>query len=172
MITTYTGLKVNPLNLQKSDIKIADIAHALALCNRFAGHTRFPISVAQHSFYASYLVSGTGYELQALLHDASEAYLGDVTSDLKHSSEMIVYRSIEQRTQRLIYDVFNCPEEENQVVKTADKLLAQYEHYLGFKHSQKLSQDDVKKVSSFYVTEWTWRRTESSFLQRFKQLFI
>jgi uncharacterized protein len=48
---TYSGLEVFPLELGEADIRLADVAHALALVNRFGGHTRFPISVAQHAVY-------------------------------------------------------------------------------------------------------------------------
>src|SRR5580765_2644929 len=84
LILTFSGKHVNPLNLRPEDIDIVDIAHALACCNRFAGHCRRPINVAQHSVYVSRLCDDTGFERQALLHDASEAYLGDITKWLKH----------------------------------------------------------------------------------------
>lgn len=48
-ICTYTGRKFYPLDPRPEDVCIEDIAHALALVNRFGGHTRVPYSVAQHS---------------------------------------------------------------------------------------------------------------------------
>src|SRR4051812_2148358 len=97
LILTYTGKHVNPFDLKPDDICIEDIAHALALCNRFAGHTKRPMSVAQHSVYVSRLCPN--YRLAGLLHDASEAYLGDVTKWVKSTHEFEAYREAEDRIQ-------------------------------------------------------------------------
>lgn len=45
---TYTGRVWRPLDPQPEDVVQEDIAHALALTNRFNGATREPYSVAQH----------------------------------------------------------------------------------------------------------------------------
>ena len=58
-ITTYMGLKVNPLDLHPSEIWIEDIAHHLAIQNRFVGATVRPINVAQHSVYVYKLLKNT-----------------------------------------------------------------------------------------------------------------
>ena len=72
--------------LQPSDIHIKDIAHNLSLINRFAG--AIPYSVAEHSVIASsvgYLLQSRDFpelekifQLRLLLHDAHEAYIGDI----------------------------------------------------------------------------------------------
>lgn len=63
-------------------IDIRDIAHSLANINRFNGHLRHQITVARHSVYVSDLVPET-LRLAALLHDAHEAYLGDIVRPVK-----------------------------------------------------------------------------------------
>jgi len=85
------------------DFDIDDIAHGLSHICRFTGHTRKFYSVAQHSVHVSELVP-PALRLEALLHDASEAYLGDVSSPLK--SMLPTYKDIEHRTEHAIARVF------------------------------------------------------------------
>ncbi len=81
-IQTYTGRKFWPLDPRVEEIFIEDIAHALSLICRFGGHCRPFYSVAQHSVMVSRIVA-KGHELAALLHDAPEAYIGDMVRPLK-----------------------------------------------------------------------------------------
>jgi 5'-deoxynucleotidase YfbR-like HD superfamily hydrolase len=147
---TYTLRKVNPLDVQEEDIDIIDIAHALSLINRFNGTVRFPISVAQHSIYAARLVSersnmplrGNLLALQALLHDAAEAYLGDVTKWLKASDVMVGYRQAEHTLQERIFLRFNCPTVLHPRVEEADRLLVRYEGEQGYGRNWSIDHPD------------------------------
>lgn len=65
-------------------ICIEDIAHHLGNIRRFNGATDRPYTVAEHSVYCSRIVEGSRRnQLHALLHDATEAYVGDCISPLK-----------------------------------------------------------------------------------------
>lgn len=173
VIQTFTGREVNPLDLRAEDIHIYDIAHALALVNRFAGHTKFPISVAQHCVYASRLCEGTGAELQALLHDASEAYLSDVTKWLKATPEFAGYREAEDRAQALIFQVFGCATELHPAVETADRLLVRFEGVQGFGVDFRIDHPDYPALTFREIMSvgrwipWTWKNAEQAFLGRF-----
>lgn len=81
-IRTYTGKVFDLVKLDPDSICIEDIAHALANTPRFGGHLKFQYSVAQHSILVAEMVP-EHLQLQALLHDASEAYLGDMPSPFK-----------------------------------------------------------------------------------------
>jgi uncharacterized protein len=107
-IMTATGRVFYPLEPRAEDVCIDDIAHALAGVNRFNGHTRVPYSVAQHSVLVSQQLYDHGLDLEliGLLHDASEAYLGDVPRPLKVTEAFEPYRQAEERLQALIYQVF------------------------------------------------------------------
>ena len=184
-IYTYTGLRVDLSDLRPEQINIKDIVHALSLCNRFAGHTREPVSVAQHSVYASCLCSGPA-ALQALLHDASEAYLGDVTKWLKSTPEMAAYRRMEDTIQHAIYRRFGCREEDDAQVVQADKLLVRFEMGVsmidgctvgGLNPEREidyppLTDQEVLKVTSLFGgwSFWPWRQAEDTFLRRFHSL--
>ena len=84
-IQTFTGRAFDLSSPQPEQVCIEDIAHALANCCRYAGHSRWHYSVAQHSLLVAEIVAATDPELAltALLHDAAEAYIGDWSSPLK-----------------------------------------------------------------------------------------
>src|SRR6185312_1301002 len=90
----------------------------------FAGHCESFYSVAQHSLHVAEIVKETfpQYELHALLHDASEAYICDIPRPLKHHESFAFYGDIEAVIQNAIYKKFGCgPEPE--IVKAADWLV-------------------------------------------------
>ncbi len=79
-IQTYTGKRFDP---EAPEFDIYDIAHGLSNTCRFAGQAKLFYSVAEHSILVAKALEGTGYELEGLLHDAAEAYLGDVPAPIK-----------------------------------------------------------------------------------------
>lgn len=173
-IRTRTGRQVNPLRLRVDDIRIEDIAHALACVNRFAGHAREPLNVAQHSVYVCRLCAPE-HRLQGLLHDAAEAYLGDVTKWLKATPEFAGYREAEHRAQTLIYANFGCAIHQAADVRRADDLMVRYEgEYCwgtGWTDNPRyapLSVDERAVVG--YWEPWDWRRSRYEFLDTFRTL--
>ena len=81
-ILTHSGKHLDLLKPDADMVDPRDISHALAHLCRFNGHTREFYSVAQHCCIVAELVPEE-YKLAALLHDAPEAYLGDMTRPLK-----------------------------------------------------------------------------------------
>lgn len=123
-IQTYTGKKFYPLAPRVKDIDIQDIAHALSLICRFTGHCREFYSVAEHCIRVSKLCR-PDTQLLALLHDASEAYLSDVSGPLKRSPYFREYRSFEANLQALILRRFGISASlgQQRCVKHADAVL-------------------------------------------------
>lgn len=85
---TRTGFHLDLRHIRPLDIDVEDIAHALAQLNRFNGMASRPYSVAEHSLFVERLVADSGVTdpnvLQAaLMHDAHEAYFGDITAPMK-----------------------------------------------------------------------------------------
>ena len=109
---TYTGILFDLEKPTPDMIDIRDIAHHLALLNRFNGATERHYSVAQHSFLvAQYMPGGKTEKLCALLHDAHEAYTGDITTPLKKllAQETSALCGVEGRIQNAIGQKFDLP---------------------------------------------------------------
>ena len=80
---TSSGQKYWPFDPRPEEVEIDVIAHHLAMKCRWAGAVREFYSVAEHSFWCSTLVPPED-ALDALLHDASEAYNGDLIRPMKY----------------------------------------------------------------------------------------
>lgn len=116
-IITKSGREVNLLNPQYLFIDIRDIAHGLAYQCRFNGQTSSYYSVAQHSIMVASLLP-SHLQLEGLLHDATEAYLGDIVQPLKVL--LPKYQEIEANFAYAIGQRFRVNLEENEQVKHAD----------------------------------------------------
>lgn len=101
IITLRSGQRVDLLDPQPEQIRIDDIAHALSHICRWGGHGRTFYSVAEHSIILSYHVSDP---LWGLLHDATEAYVGDMVRPLKRV--MPWFEQIEARWDAAIRQAF------------------------------------------------------------------
>ncbi len=82
-IATFSGKSFDLLNPEPKMVCIEDIAHSLAYQCRYTGHTRKFYSVAQHCALMAMNEDLPGEPLQKLLHDAAEAYLGDMAKPWK-----------------------------------------------------------------------------------------
>lgn len=81
---TYTGKAFYAMDARAEDIDIADIAHSLSLQCRYNGHVDRFYSVAEHCvLLAELFPDDPNMALWALLHDAAEAYIGDMVRPLK-----------------------------------------------------------------------------------------
>lgn len=87
-IITKSGKKIDFMALDRREICLEDIAHGLSNECRYAGQTPEFYSVAEHSVLVSIWAENSFNDIHltraALLHDAPEAYIGDVTTPLKN----------------------------------------------------------------------------------------
>lgn len=93
-------------NPQPDQFTLDDIVSGLATTNRFNGQTLWPYSVAQHSVLVSLIVPKE-HALAALLHDGSEAFMGDIASPLK--ALLPDYKKIEEKVQGAVHAHFGLP---------------------------------------------------------------
>jgi 5'-deoxynucleotidase YfbR-like HD superfamily hydrolase len=139
-IQTFTGREFYPFDVEPGMICIEDIAHALSMLCRYTGQCPRFYSVAEHSVHAAdraaALHTRHNYEKlgevrherdvvirQALLHDASEAYLADLAQPIKHTELFQSYRFLEAEIQHEIYLRFELPSTHLSVVQEADREL-------------------------------------------------
>jgi 5'-deoxynucleotidase YfbR-like HD superfamily hydrolase len=101
----FTGRSIDFDNIDATDISIMDIAKGLGATIRWNGHTPRPITVARHSLWvaekARKIGMNTPTQMFALLHDAHEAYLGDMGTMLKDMFPEV--REMEAKIDNLIF---------------------------------------------------------------------
>ena len=124
-IRTQAGKWFDFMNPKPSDIHLRDIAFNLANTNRYNGACG-TYSVAEHCI--------VGYEFAKrdeaiarawMLHDASEAYLGDMVRPVKNMCES--FRAIENKLQGIINERFGVPETFKATVKVIDNTVSDIE---------------------------------------------
>jgi len=131
-IITFSKQKFSPLKAKAEEIQIVDIAHSLSLMCRANGHIRHFYSVAQHSLNCSFEAKERGLpgdiQLACLLHDASEAYLSDITRPIKRSlTQYIEYEEVLQNRIFRKFHLSHLREEDLSLVKEIDDGMLYYE---------------------------------------------
>jgi 5'-nucleotidase len=123
-IQLISGEPFWPLDARLEEVHLNDIAWALSMQCRYAGHVKRRYSVGEHSVMVSRLVPAE-HALWGLLHDASEAYLVDLPRPVKHS--MPDYCAYEDALMRVIAERFDLPWPEPWEVKQVDRAMLSVE---------------------------------------------
>lgn len=169
---TFTGRRVCSLSPSPDEIDIEDIAHSLAYQCRFLGHTDGFYSVAQHSVLVSQMVPDQD-ALWGLLHDAAEAYLGDLPAPIKREPEMHMYRAAEERLLEAVAARFSLPSAIPDSVKRADRIV------LATEFRDVTTVDDLDWIIAecgfapsehHWIMPWPPVAAEDRFLRRFWEL--
>lgn len=157
-ILIHSGILFDVFNPKKEDIREVDIAHALSNLCRYGGHSPKFYSVAQHSVLCS-LVEGTPQEqMEALMHDASEAYLIDLPRPIKRN--MPNYVLIEDKLLKVICEHYKLTFPLSERVHKIDNDILQFEY--------KAFYDDTDKDENFVF--WTPEEAKIKFLARYAEL--
>lgn len=168
-VTTFMGKEVNLQVPDPASIFILDIAHHESQINRYNGGCPFAYSVAQHSVLGSYLFGDhDDLALAFLLHDGSEAYVGD---DVKQKKNIVKgVKELENTLQRAICERFGLPWPMPPEVKQADLAIYALElvKILNWRHKVKVLPEPVRHMT---IEPIDWKDARHHFLARFYQLY-
>ena len=167
--------------------RIHEIGHSLSQLNRWVGWTNYPLSVAQHSVFVSFLVRRE-IALHGLLHDAHECLIGDVNSPVKRwldSSRLVRLAMNFDRDCAQLFGLRELTPAEEQELRLADLLAAHEEARLVIgvsdaelrEHFGDPSDIHVAEMlsrlpapSSVMLSEMSWREAQEAFLRRHDSL--
>ena len=156
------------VNFTVDDVDINYIAHCLSQICRFAGGTPRHYSVAEHSVIVSQIALNDNelilhgvnvvYALRGLLHDAHEAYVGDIITPVKELMTMLQVKTITDRIDAAICEHVGIDYTNGcHIIKRYDINLINAEKYKFYEIGEKtMLSDRIKYLSS----------------RRAKQLFI
>lgn len=174
-ITTYSGVHMEPVQPEADKIHIGDIAHALSLLCRGNGHVKTFFSVGQHCVRCALEAEARGYArrvvLACLLHDASEAYMSDITRPLK--KYLPQYKIYEQQLLKVIYEKYlgtPLTSEEEKLVKEIDDDLLYFDMlYLLGEHMR----DEAPDMKTSFNYEFVpFEEVETEYLALFEKYKI
>lgn len=167
-IHTFSGNQFFPMAPAEEDVFIGDIAHALSVITRFGGHCRWFYSVAQHSVLASLNVP-LEHAFEALMHDAAEAYIGDMVRPLKpHNPDFV---AIDARLDAVIRSRFGLPEQMSQTVKEIDVVMCATEKR-DLLWPSRADWGNLPDPLPVRIEPWPQEYAKFRFLKRFGQLYV
>jgi hypothetical protein len=171
-IQTYSGEMFDVFSVDPMKIHFKDLTHALSMLCRYGGHSRNFYSVAEHCFLiAEHFVNLGEYDLAraALLHDATEAYMGDVVRPIK--LQMPLYRQVEDRLQMSIFMKFGIDPEMPPEVKEADLRICNDERSALMLPRPWSPDIDSLPYLDVEIKSWFPDRAEKNYVEMFGRLF-
>lgn len=165
---TRSGHYFDFLNPDPATIQIEDIAWGLAYTCRFGGQSLAFYSVAQHSVLVSDIVP-QHLALAALMHDAAEAYIGDVVGPLKQL--LPDYKEVEKRVEAAVAARFGLPAIMDPLIKHADlRLLRTEQRDLTAGSAENWNGLDNWTPLPDQIIPWNPSHAAAVFLGRFQEL--
>lgn len=166
-LQTYSGLKFFPENPTPDMIDLKDIAHALAFSCRYNGQCKMFYSVAEHSVYVSRMVPEE-HALAALLHDAAEAYVGDIVRGVKHLVHG--FSEMEDKILSMILMKYGCHPVLDPCIKKADNEILYWEKEVLMPGHFEWNIPKPEQRVEIYC--WQPDVAEDVFMERFHELRI
>jgi hypothetical protein len=173
-LQTVSGRWINPFDPDPDQLDAGDIARALANQCRFGGHSRVFYSVAQHSVIVSQLVEQCSGDTEdvfaALMHDAAEAYLGDMPHPLKHRSQLgAAFKAAEAHLEQAIRDRFGIKRDVPEI-KRADRALLATERLAFSAETWHWPELEGVEPLDLELTAWPPDDAAQAFARRYAEL--
>lgn len=173
-ILTHKGHAFSFSKLDSNVYDLDDIAHALSLTCRYGGMTDYHYSVAQHSCYlAEELFRETGdpaLALDGLMHDAEEAYMGDMKTPLKNMMPhfRVMSEEVDDRI-RLTFHPFGVPLKMQPLTKEYDtRILLDEKYALLTSDGPAWELEKTNKPLGIVIQKWSPGLAEARFRELFK----
>lgn len=175
---TFTGKMFDVFDPDPNEIDIFDIAHHLSLMTRFNGACKWFYSIAQHSILCSQHSKDYHYQrpseeklaLALLMHDAAEAYVGDIVRPIKRS--ITDFKVIENKVMDAINERFDLPyvaeiRAYKAAVKEVDNRMLVTEKLQLMNPNVRWAIEDIFEPYETEIEIWQPRAAEMLFLSRF-----
>lgn len=160
-----------PEDPRPHDIRLIDIAHALAHIPRYNGHLKEHYSVAQHCVIGSQYIDPK-YAMFFLFHDAGEAYLGDLITPIKRLFRQF-YEPVEERIMKAVASSFEFEinDETRVAVKKMDEQMLETE-VRDIVPAGLINHDPVEVPLDDPILHcWGSGLAKNEFIKRFTQLY-
>lgn len=148
-----------------SHFTIQDIARSLSNLCRFTGHTKHYFSVAQHCVIMSRMVPAE-HALAALLHDATEAFINDLSRPLKR--RCLDYRRLEERLEPVILARFGVTLPFHPCVLDADIRMQMTEQHQLMDNHDDWEYPLGTKPYDIHLGSWPPHEARERFLSRYR----
>lgn len=173
-LQTVSGRWVNPFDPDPDQLAVDDIARALANQCRFGGHCWVFYSVAQHSVIVSELVEQRGGDAEdvfaALMHDAGEAYLGDMPHPLKHRSPLgAAFKEAEDHLEQALREHFGIKPDVPEI-RRADRALLATERRAFSDEAWHWPELEGIEPLDLELTAWSPDEAAEAFMRRYAEL--
>jgi hypothetical protein len=159
-IITASGNSFDLSEPKAEQVSLEDVAQALSLTCRYNGHIPFFYSVAEHSFRVAHWLENSGeypeVVLTGLLHDAAEAYVGDMVRPLKRTEPLgTLFQEAEHRAAVAVHEKLGGMYPYPREVHAADKHVYEWE---------------VENIRTGRVPGWPPEHARNLFIERYHQL--
>ena len=162
-IKLRSGKYLDLVDPKPDQFDFADIAGALSKICRFGGQCEYFYSVAEHSYHCARQAQRDGLPLDTqiavLMHDAAEAFIGDVVKPLKIM--LPEYAEIEKRMEAAIAEKFLIDfDRESHSVRKIDHemLIAERRTMFGSDNTIWAGENEVRRL---YVEFYKWGPQEA-----------
>lgn len=158
-IQTISGRHVDVMNPDPDTIILDDIVHAISNLCRYGGHIPHFYSVAEHSTYVAkwlHAQDATPDEIiTGLLHDAAEAYIGDIVRPLKeHPDFGNTAKNAEERILTIVHAKYGGTYPHADIIHQADQAIYHWE---------------VANIRNGYITGWQPGQAREQFIAAYNE---